>query len=121
MSLKEHVYVDHYLISKKIDEKVQNMTWKEVFKGNQQKNISIHLDFSYQFFFCCEGFIQNRWYWAQTKFDEDLGLLIIIKKLPIKFVDSIWFKRLALHACPRLIFLLEDNFHKRFCQSWWRN
>jgi hypothetical protein len=47
MSLKKHVHVDHYLISKKIEEEIQNTIWKEVLKGNKQKNISIHLDSSY--------------------------------------------------------------------------
>jgi hypothetical protein len=80
MSPKKHVDADHYLISKKIEE-VQNMTWKEVRKSNQQKNISIHLDLSYQFFL-----LQNKWYSVKTKFDEDLGFLIIKKNIQLNLL-----------------------------------
>jgi hypothetical protein len=37
MSPKNHVDVDHYLISKKIEKEVQNMTWEEMWKGSQKK------------------------------------------------------------------------------------
>jgi hypothetical protein len=53
----------------------------------------------------------------KKKFDEDLGLLIIKNNFLIQFVESIWFKRLTLHLCPRL------NFHskRQFSQKIWPN
>jgi hypothetical protein len=48
----------------------------------------------------------------QKEFDENLGLLIVKTNLIIQFVKSVWFKRLALHLCPKINFPSKRQFSK---------
>jgi hypothetical protein len=45
----------------------------------------------------------------QKEFDQDLGLLIVKNNFTIQFVKSVWFKRLALHLCPKINFPSESQ------------
>jgi hypothetical protein len=60
-------------------------------------------------FFCYQGFIQKDDI-QQKEFDENLSLLIIKNNLAIQFVESIWFRILSLHLCPRLNFPSKRQF-----------
>ncbi len=46
----------------------------------------------------------------QKDFLQDLGLLIVKNNLPLRFVESVWFKCLILHLSPRVMFPFRKQF-----------
>jgi hypothetical protein len=46
----------------------------------------------------------------QKEMDEDLDLLIVKNNLTIQFVKSVWFKKLAIHLCPKINFPSKRKF-----------
>jgi hypothetical protein len=64
-----------------------------------------------QFFFKIvkDSFLKNDV--PQKEFLEHLGLFVK-NYLPIQFMESIWFKHLVLHFCPKLTFPSKRYFQQ---------
>jgi hypothetical protein len=87
IALKKHVYVDHCMIAKKLEEKINNM-FKDVEKQPRKKRPHVNGTIISNFFVVKNSY--KKYDVQQKQFLKDLALLIIKNHLPMHLVESQW-------------------------------
>jgi hypothetical protein len=112
ITLKKHVYVDHYMIAKIFEEKVNNV-FKDVERQPKKKRPHVNGTTISNFFVAKNSY--KKYDVQQYQNLEDLALLIVKNHLPMHLNESQWLVQFILHLCPKVVLLFKNRLQKKFC------
>jgi hypothetical protein len=105
ITLKKHVYANHYVITKIFEEKVNNLLKKTYDKKPTKKKPHKNGTTIFLIKMLPTNIFIRKMMCNRNSFLEDLVLSISKNHLSMHHIESQWLKRFNLHLCPRVVLI----------------